>query len=357
MLLGLGIYAYADTGDKIYIAVYQPERDEITQEASKYLENKMRSLITKYGIADEDANNRFVITAKLNITSKDIVPSTPQRISEKIDFTFIIGDIIENKVFESLCISSIGVDINETKAFISAIKKININDEQFKTFIDNARQKIVSYYSERCSEIIVQAKQDATNRDFDAAIYKLMQIPSICDCASECQQLEIEFYTKRLDLNAERLLNRAKALWASSPTPEGASSAADVIAQIPSGTSSQKDIDALIMDIESKLKEDQRNEWNFKMKQYNDDIAREKRQDAMKARQQIADNEYRAKQQAADNEYRAKQQVADSEYRARQQASDNAARSQYIEACRQVGLEYARNQPRTVVYRKNVYYW
>ena len=368
VLLGCGIYANADTGDKIYISVYQPERDEITPEAAKSLETKMRSLITKFGIADEDANSRFVITAKLNITSKDIVPSTPPRISEKIDFNFIIGDVIENKVFESFNISAIGIGENENKAFISAVNKINVNNEQFSTFLENAKQKIVSYYSERCGDIIVQAKQDAANRDFDAAIYKLMQIPSICDCANECQQLEIEFYTKRIDLKAEQLLNNAKAIWASSPTPEGASSAADVIAQIPSGTSSQKEIYALVADIESKLKEDQRKEWNFKMKQYNDNIAREKRQDAMKARQQIADNEYRAKQQIADNEYRAKQQVADnefrakqqaanSEYRARQQASDNAARSQYIEACRQVGLEYARNQPQTVVYRKNVYYW
>ena len=346
ILLGCGVYANADTGDKVYISVYQPERDEITPEAAKSLETKMRSLITKYGIVDEDANNRFVITAKLNITSKDIVPSTPPRISEKIDFTFIIGDVIENKVFESFNISAIGIGENENKAFISAINKINVNNEQFKTFVNNAKQKIVSYYSERCSEIIVQAKQDAANRDFDAAIYKLMQIPSICDCANECQQLEIEFYTKHIELHAEQLLNNAKALWASSPTPEGASSAADVLAQIPAGTASQTGVNALIQDIESKLKEDQRKEWNFKMKQYNDNIAREKRQDEMKARQQVADNEYRAQQQAADNAYRA-----------RQQESNNAARRQYIEACRQVGLEYARNQPQTVVYRKNVYYW
>ena len=346
MLIGLGIYANADTDSKIYISVYQPERDEITPEASKYLETKMRSLITKYGITDEDKDNRFVITAKLNVISKDIVPSTPQRISEKIDFTFIIGDIIENKVFETLSVTSVGVDINENKAFISAINKININSEQFKTFLENAKQKIVYYYSERCSEIVVQAKQDASNRNYDAAIYKLMQVPSICDCSNECQQLEIEFYTKRIELKAEQLLNRAKATWASSPTQEGALSAADVIAQIPSGTSSQVGVNALIKDIESKLKEDQRKEWNFKMKQYNDDIAREKRRYEMEVRQQNADNEYRAKQQASDNAYRA-----------RRQELDNATRRQYIEACRQVGMEYAKNQPQTVIYKRNVYYW
>ena len=346
MLIGLGLYTSANTEDRIYISVYQPEREEITPEAAKSLESKMRSLVTKYGIVDEDEYNRFVLTAKLNIVSKDIVPSTPSRISEKIEFTFLVGDIVENKVFESFSLSTVGIGENENKAFVSATNKINVNNEQFKTFLENAKQKIISYYSQRCGEIIVQAKQDASNRDYDGAIYKLMQVPPICDCASECQQLEIELYTKHIELKAEQLLNEAKALWASSPTSDGASSAADVIAQIPSGTPSQAGVNALIKNIESKLKEDQRKEWNFKMKKYNDDIDREKRQDVMRARQQKADNEYRARQQAANNEYRA-----------RQQASDNATRSQYIEACRQVGLEYAKNQPQTVVYRKNVYFW
>ena len=111
-----------------------------------------------------------------------------------------------------------------------------------------------------------------------------MQIPTICDCANECQELQIKLYTQRIDLKAEQLLNKAKALWASSPTPEGASSAADVIAMIPSGTSSQNGLNVLINDIESKLKEDQRKEWDFKIKQYNDNIAREKRQYEMQTR-------------------------------------------------------------------------
>ena len=357
MMLGLSTYVNADGGSDIYISVYQPDRAEITSEASKYLEGKMRNLITKYGIMDEDEANRFVITAKLNVISKDIVPSTPQRISEKIEFTFIIGDIIENKVFETISLNVTGIDINEDKAYISAINKININDNRFKIFLENAKNKIVSYYSDKCAEIIMQAQKDASDRNFDAAIYKLIQIPPICDCAEECQKLQISLYTQRTNLNAAQLLTKAKSLWASSPTPEGASAAADVIARIPSGTLSQAGIDELINDIESKLKDDQRKEWNFKIKQYNDEIAREKRHDAMKSRQQIADNEYRAKQQVSDNEYRAKQQASDNAYRAKKQIADIDARNRYIDACRQVGLEYAKNQPQTVIYRKNVYYW
>ena len=127
-------------------------------------------------------------------------------------------------------------------------------------------------------------------------------------------------------------------------------------------------MELLISDIESKLKEYQRKEWAFKIQKYKDNIAKEKREYALRAEQQKADNEYRAKQQVSDNAYRAKQQASDNAFRANQQAAnnayrankqtaDNAARRQYIEACRQVGLEYAKNQPKTVVYRKNVILW
>ena len=369
----------AQENDRIYISVYQPDKDEITSEASKHLTNKMKNLILAHGISDEDDNNRFVITSKILVTTKDIVPSTPQRISEKIEFTFMIGDVIENKVFESVSISTVGVDINETKAMISAIKKINIKNSQFESFISNAKKKIESYYTERCNQILTQARQSAANRDFDNAIYQLMQVPSICDCAEECQNLEIELYQQRIDLNAEQLLNQVQSIWASSPTIDGASRAAEIIKQIPSGSSSQPKVELLISDIESKLKEDQRKEWAFKIQKYKDNIAKEKREYALRAEQQKSDNEYRAKQQVSDNAYRAKKQASDNAYRAKQQASDNAfranqqaannayranqqtadnaARRQYIEACRQVGLEYAKNQPKTVVYRKNVILW
>ena len=327
--------ANAESLSNIYISVYQPEREEISSEAAKHIVNKMKSLITANGISDEDEDNRFVITVKALIKSKDIVPSTPHRVFEKIDFTFIIGDVVENKVFESLTIPTVGIGVNENKAFISAINRININNRDFASFLSNAKRKIINYYSERCVQIIQQAKQSAADKDFDEAIYLLEQVPAVCACSQECQDLAMKFYEQKSNSLAVKLITEARSVWASSPTEEGASQAADILKEIPAGTHSQNDIDNLISDIETKLKEDQKQEWAFKIKQYQDNIAKEKREYAFRSYQQKADNDYRS----------------------RQQASDNAARRQYIEACRQVGLEYAKKQPRTLVCRKNVYYW
>ena len=96
--------------DQLYISVVQPERSEISAEAGKQLERKMTQLLTANGISSQDANNRFVITAKVDITSKDIVASTPQRISEKMDITFLVGDVVENKVFETI-LNDFGINL------------------------------------------------------------------------------------------------------------------------------------------------------------------------------------------------------------------------------------------------------
>lgn len=339
------IYAESSVGD-IYISVIQPERNEIPQETAKQLENKMHQLITANGIADTDPNGRFVITAKSYIVTKDIVGGAPQRISQKIDFTFMIGDIIENKVFESFTFSAIGIGINENKSYINAITKMKTNNPQFTAFVEKAKEKILQYFVARCEQIILEAKQQAANHDYQQAIYQLMQVPNICDCAERCQNLMIEYYDAYTESTAAELLNEAKSKWASAPNADGAAMAADVIAKIPAGTKVQPELDALIAEINQKLREDEKRDWEFKMQQYNDEIARQKREFALRKEKQDADIAYRDRQQAADNEYRRREQVA-----------RDQRRRLLIDACRQVGLAFAKTYQPPVYNVKNVYAW
>ena len=196
--------------DQLYISVVQPEREEIPTEAGKQLERKMVQLLTANGVSSNDTNNRFVITAKADITSKDVVASTPQRISEKIDLTFIIGDMVENKIFETITIPLIGIGINENKAYIAAINQVKPQSEELVEFLNRAKEKIVNYYSVRCLQIIKQAQQLASKNEYDEAIYQLMQVPDICDCSNDSQDLMIEYIKKRNNAIAAQLLNEAK---------------------------------------------------------------------------------------------------------------------------------------------------
>ena len=326
----------------IYISVVQPDRNEIPSEAGKQLERKMIQLLTSNGISSQDVNNRFIITAKADITSKDIVASTPQRVSEKIDLTFIIGDMVENKIFETITIPLIGIGTNENKSFISAINQVKPQKAELVEFLDHAKQKIVDYYAVRCSQIIKDAQKQASANNYDEAIYQLMLVPDICDCAKECQNLMIEYTIKRNNAQAAQLFNEAKARWAASPTSEGASDVADIIARIPAGTSSQKNVDALIKSINTKLREDEKREWAFKMKQYDDAQEKEKREYQLRVDKQIADNQMKREELDA---------------RKLHEAEEQATRRNMIDAAKSIGLGFVNNLPKSITYINNVMSW
>lgn len=322
---GVSSMALADSAiSGIYISVVQPDRKEIPQEAARLLESRMHQMITAQGIADTDPYGRFVMTVKSNIITKDIVGGAPQRISQKIDFTFMIGDAIENKVFESCTVTAMGVGISENKAYINAISKIKIGNPMFATFINNAKAKIIQYYAAKCEQIVQEAKQQAASRDYQQALYMLMQVPVICDCAETCQSLMIDYYDAYTESTAASLLNKAKSEWASSPDASGAATASELIKQIPPDTHIQGELDRLIAEINQKLREDEKRDWEFQMKQYEDEVVRQKREFQL---------------------------------RREQQAANNAARQQTIEACRQVGLAFAKNYQPPTYYVRNILLW
>ena len=116
--------------------------------------------------------------------------------------------------------------------------------------------------------------------------------------------------------------------------------------QIPAGSKVQAELDALIAEINQKLREDEKRDWAFKMKQYEDEQARQKREFQLRKQQQEADIAYRNRQQAADNEYRRTEQVA-----------RDQRRRMLIDACRQVGLAFAKTYQPPIYNIKNVYAW
>lgn len=333
--LSFSIAQTTDASSKVFMQVMQPERDNIPLEAAKQLETKLTQLLSANGIADTDPINRFVLTSKALILTKDIIPGPPAKVSMNVEFVFMIGDIVENKVFETFSISSVGVGINENKAMIAAIKNVKPKNPEIIAFLNKGKNEIVEYYKFRCSQIKKEAEADAAKHEYDRAIYSLMQVPDICDCAEDCKSLAIDYSRDRENYIASSLLNQAKAKWAESPNSSGAIAATDLLEKISGGTTSQKEADALLKEIGNKLKADEKKEWEFKMQQYQDKIEKQKRDDAARLEQQRANNAYRERQQAA----------------------DNAARQQLIETCRQVGLEYARNQPKSVTYQRNVILW
>ena len=73
----------AQTSDASRVSINALIADEnIPEEAVRNLENKLKRTLTINGITDNGYAERFVLTAKVDIISKDIVPTIPARISQ-----------------------------------------------------------------------------------------------------------------------------------------------------------------------------------------------------------------------------------------------------------------------------------
>jgi len=279
-------------------------------------------------------NPRFIITANVNVGTKDIIAGPPQMIAQNLDVTFFIGDAVENKSFCNSTISLKGVGTNENKAYIDALKKINPKNPDIQKFVEEGKNKIVTYYNTQCDFIIKNALTLKKQGNYDEAIYQLSIVPDVCqECYFRCLDTLTSIFQQRVDADCNQKLKQAKTVWAAEQNPDGAEKAADIVNQINPLATCQPEVDVFIKSIEAKLKADEQARWQFKLKQYADKVAMQKEQVRIAEAKSIRDDQYRENQ-------------------SQRNAELDKIR---INANREISIEYAKNQPKTVTY--NNIYW
>lgn len=245
---------------------------KIPEEAARQLETKLQSALTANGYADNGYTERFVLTAKVDITQKDVTPTTPARISEKMDITLMVGDVIENKLYASCTLSSAGIGTNENKAFINAFRNIKGENPKIQQMLSEAKAKIVDYYTNHCAEIQQRVNALVAQQQYDEAIFMLCSVPNInSDCFAACQKQAGVVYQQKIDADAARLLEQARNVWTANPDVSGANEVADIIGNINPHATNYSEVTVLRSTIEGKLQTDAKREWNFKMRQYEDE--------------------------------------------------------------------------------------
>lgn len=301
VMISMSSSAQSSDEGRVSIKAMMPD-GVVPDEAARNMETRMQRLLTSNGYADNDYAVRFVLTAKIDVTSKDIVPSTPARVSEKMDITFMVGDVVENKIYATSTVSVAGIGTNENKAMISAFTKVNPDTPALKEMLEQAKSKIVDYYTDNCSAEISRAKTLASTGNYDEAIARMMAVPNVCSaCYQQCQSAATAFYQQKIDAIGLEQLNKARNAWLETPNAQGASVVAECLNDISPNSACYADAEELRQQVTSKLKDDEQREWNFRMKQYED---------------------------------------------------SQALKKNIAKACRDVGVAWASNQPKTVV--KNI---
>lgn len=277
--------------DRISIDAVMPDNKDIPEEALRNLEGKLQSLVAAQGVADR-STDRFLITATIDITSKDVTPTAPPKVSLKMDVTFIIGDIVEDKIYNTYTMSVAGIGTNEAKAFIAAFQRIKPNNPNLQNFVRASKQRIVDYYSTNCSFIISEAERKAQMGSYDEALTQLVTVPAVCaDCYAQCQANSLVVYEQRkqaesdkLDREGRELIRQARSAWSVKHDYECAEKALDLLAKVDPDAPCVAEADKMVEEINEHLRKVEaqqaaaaaaraKQQWEFKMRQYEDNLA------------------------------------------------------------------------------------
>ena len=255
------------------LAVFPQQVSKISEESKAVLINKMNLITSKYGIGGSTAKQRFIITANVIELTKDITPTTPAIYTYNLQLTLYIGDGIAGTLFSSLPISLKGSGKSETKAYIMALKGLDTNDPKYGAFIEEGKTKIIKYFNSKCDFILKEAEMLSSKSDFDAAISTLTSVPEVCkDCYDKAMTAVAPIFKKQIDRQCKINLLEAKNAWNQSQDASGASAASNYLGQIDPNASCYAEAVAFTNTIAKRVKEIDQREWNFQMKQQQDDV-------------------------------------------------------------------------------------
>ena len=212
LLSSIGVFAQSDA--KIAVSVVMPEDATIPQASMSMLQNKMKAMVVQNGYADM-AEQRFVLTASVDVLEKGY--NSAGILMQKMAVTFYIGDVLENKLYATTTLNTMGIGQSDIKVYNMAFQRLSPSAPQIVQMLEQANRQVVDYYTTHYPNLIIETNRLVEVREYDDAIAKLITVPSICqESYKDAQNRCIEIYKKKMEALAVQ--QKAKTSWMVKPT-------------------------------------------------------------------------------------------------------------------------------------------
>lgn len=248
--------------------------EDVPAAVADQLATRLGRAITTNGVTADTGFGQFFVAGKFNHIQSDVLPGPPMQHSLYTTLTLYIGDINTRKTFATTSIDLRGVGTSEQRAYINALGQLNAKNANIQNFIEKGKQKIVAYFDANYPQILAKARQAASMRNYDEALYHSTQIPECCRGYNEATNLTIQIYRELIDFDGQKLLQAARAAWNAQPDAEGAREAYYYLAQIDPSSSAYEGALKLEKEISAVVKDDKKFETRDK---YRDAVETERR--------------------------------------------------------------------------------
>lgn len=270
----------------------------------------------------KSVDDRFGLVAVPIIYSKEKTSTTPPKYFYEFGVDIIAVDYKEKTKYGVYTYDGLtGMNANSQRALMSGLKGFKTN-RGFTEFVREMKQKIIDYYESNCDFILTDAETNASNDEFDNALSILSGVPTVCkECYDRAQEKSREVYMQKLERECQALVAEATSLIAAEEWVGAAgvlkkvlpgischaeavaliqkvethwcgvnlgkakgfqqakdfNQAAQFLALVPTTSACADDADALGKKIYGELTAKEQQDWEFKMKKYNDEMSIEQR--------------------------------------------------------------------------------
>lgn len=260
---------------KIALSVVMPDNVEgLNISQLSKLETKISQIVVASGLAASGYNNNFVVYPKFAIYETNIVEGGMQNITViTSELSLFIKQVDNNIMFSTISKQLKGSGNTKELAITNAISKIPSNDPEFKTFIETGKTKIIKYYESKCEDIISKSDGFVKMQKFEQALGLLMSVPEeVSSCYNKIQDKSIIAYKAYQTQKCSELIQKAKTTLASNDFV----GALDILADIDPSATCFKEAQTIAKTAEAKVTAEEKKQWDFQMKQYNDEVSLEK---------------------------------------------------------------------------------
>ena len=236
------------------VSPYMPSSNEgLSANNAGLIKSRLGSIINQNGLISAEGG-RFILTMNWHVVDKEIVGSGPTVIMYRLEVALALGDGMTGTKYASTVFTLKGAGNNEAKAVVNALKGMKAHNAEISKMITEGTKRIVAYYEKNRQKILAEARSQMNQGNYADALFTLAQIPMEVSYFSEVQRMMGPCYRKLVNQDAARQLQKAKALWAASPSQENAYAVMAIAGEIDPSSNSYSGAQSLIADVKKRVK-------------------------------------------------------------------------------------------------------
>lgn len=290
------------------------------------LSQKLSNVISQNGIQSQMGDSRFILTCYVSEESKNVLSTSPTQIAYVLNLHLFMGDGETGTKYISETFRTKGVGATEEKAYLNAVKNLNVKSEQMASFVGRGRKRIIEYYENNKNQIISSVRSYISGKDLERAAYELCLIPQECSYYNEVQNLLGQVNGRIVDNNSSELFLSAESIWAGEQNESSANQVAELISKIDPNASCFSEANKFMSSVTERMEQLNNREWAARQRQ----LAHEREMEVIRESNRSTETQMRIKAQRDQN-------IAT------------------IKAVRDVAVQYAKSRPR-VVYHVHGWY-